>query len=239
MITIKPIFDQYTDARVWKDFSNVEFIAAQGKPADSNINHLEIIQQLYKYEWNTKSFPFAFGAYDLKDNMVGFTKGHIVFPKEHAYISCLYVLPEYQLQGIGKRLLKAAEKSASLYVSFAHLKSLPDAERFYMRQGYDPYYRRYAFSKILKIPYNEIVPIFGWHEELDKKLACDITDKVKDNNKEPMFVHMNSESKIDGVIIRDQTTKFMQDHCMYKSAALKDSVNKQLVLTLSKFGRLR
>ncbi|MCQ2575000.1 MAG: GNAT family N-acetyltransferase [Alphaproteobacteria bacterium] len=235
MITIKPIFNQSPESYIWRDFADVEFASVQGKRVGSPIRHLETMIQLYEYEYNNNALPFAFGAYNFNNKMVGFIKGHIVAPKDFAYVSSLYVTPDYQGNGIGEKLLRSAEKSASLYVGFVSLKSLPEAEGFYIQQGYECSGRRYNFYKGLTFPSNETVPAFGWHEILDNKTAYDITDKVKDKQNFPMLVHVNSEEKIDGVVVRDNKSVTL-DHCSYKSSAMRTLIDRKLILALDLLG---
>jgi len=205
---IFPIFNQ-TVPGVWSDFAHIE------SECDKKIYTLHYAKKhyldLYKKDFYGYKHCFAFGAY-YKKHMVGFTHGHSD-DDDVVYLERLYILPKYQHQGIGTLLLKAAEQTSGLIAEKIKLVSLKSAENFYVKKnGYEQFD---YMKKDLKPMANSIVPVFQWvKKDFNVKFDIDVdTAFLKQNKYHPIFVHTNSDVRIDGVAVHtvDGETKIWTD----------------------------
>ncbi|HNY25268.1 MAG TPA: GNAT family N-acetyltransferase [Alphaproteobacteria bacterium] len=105
-IEILPIFRQ--NSLLWNEFANIEAYALNARYGLPLCKE-DIKRTSYNYQqiWKLQKNSFAFGAYDNKD-LIGFICGY--YYKNLASVSNLYVMPNYQSNGIASALLKHAEK---------------------------------------------------------------------------------------------------------------------------------
>ncbi|MBQ2017639.1 MAG: GNAT family N-acetyltransferase, partial [Alphaproteobacteria bacterium] len=110
-IRILPIFNQSAPG-VWDDMLRIR-IATMRHNYNIKLTDQEISEAMAEFQqsWKRLSFNFAFGAYD-DGKMVGCISGDV--QNKTAFIRHLYVLPEYQGQRIGSRLLNEAEIATSV-----------------------------------------------------------------------------------------------------------------------------
>lgn len=204
-IIFKPIFNQ-SASFVWDNFVNIGAASRLGTydmvtAADKYFYKLEE----YKNNWRRRSFNFAFGAYD-NAQMVGFIYGYCA--GRIGYIEELYILPEYQGQRIGSRLLTMGEAVASYGAGRMELTALATrrAMSYYPKRGYSVRLAPNGFEKKLaKRPCCETVPVFRVTRPIAmecEKIASvhgDTFDAKRVNaSHAPMFVYANAQSEITG-----------------------------------------
>jgi len=195
-IIIQPIFNQSAPG-IWQDFLRIRM--------DTWMHHYNIpmssddiarAHQDYIDDWNRYSRNFAFGAYD-ENRMVGCVNGGV--RDSIGYLYNLYVLPEYQHQRIGRRLLHAAHNAAAImYAHRMELISLSRARSFYVGLGYKctdwtDFYKR------LECPKCSIVPVFRCNPSIVRK--CNLTPESARQIKSmhlPMFASYDANSDING-----------------------------------------
>lgn len=207
-IKIFPIFNQ--DApKIWDDFIRIRAAALEQKynfPVTKDENN-QVRQDLECY-WRTREFNFAFGAYDA-DNMVGFTRGNCWY--HTTTVHSLYILPEYQGTGIGRKLLTQVENISGFETITIDLISLTYAVNFYRKMGYRPVYRNgldasnEMFKRTPSLPKCTVLPIFYAspmiRSECDKIAAANhVTFKSKLINRGHVrgLVYVNDKSEITG-----------------------------------------
>lgn len=222
---IVPIFNQDT-ANVWHDFLKIEFacdkaIYGQQPPVKAIIKN-----RLGDYENNLHEYRhnFAFGAYS-GHRMIGFIQGFSVGPYE-VYLNRLYVSPKYHKCGIGTQLLNIAEQSMSIFANKISLISSSNAIHFYeQKHGYT---QRDYMEKQLEPAANTIVPVFQWvKKDFNMEIICPVeTMELKQSKFQPVFVHINKKSQIDGVATRtlDGQTKIWTNggKAPYRTKLLKN-----------------
>ena len=205
-VKIFPIFNQSAPG-VWDDFLLIR-VAAMKYNYDIQLSNIDL--ENARTELQQTKHPFAFGAYD-GDKMVGCIHGSI--PSNTAEISHLYVLPEYQGQKIGIKLLQSAEAAISLNTNNAVLISLGKACEFYEKHGYTSPEWTNKFCKNVKNSGNcRVSPVFVPSASLIRQMAK-ISNKpatLFDNKKlsaerTPIFVYRNLDSKICGFAIAGDT----------------------------------
>ena len=116
-IKIIPIFNQGFPG-IWDDFLRIR-VAAMKYNYDIQLSNIDL--ENARTALKRTKYPFAFGAYD-DDKMVACIHGSI--QPNTAEINHLYVLPEYQGQKIGIKLLQSAEAAISLTTNTVELISL-------------------------------------------------------------------------------------------------------------------
>ena len=201
-VKIFPIFNQSAPG-VWDDFLRIR-VAAMKHNYDIQLSDYALKNALDELQ-QTKH-PFAFGAYD-DDKMVGCIHGSI--QPNTAEINHLYVLPEYQGQKIGIKLLQSAEAAISLNTNNAVLISLGKACKFYEKHGYTSPEWTNKFCKNVKNSGNcRVSPVFVPSASLIRQLAkisnkpTTLFDKKKlSAERTPIFVYRNLDSKICGFAI--------------------------------------
>ncbi len=131
-ISIFPIFNQAVPY-VWDDFVRIR-IAAMRVNYNVEMSADDIARAIQEMQenWKRYAFNFAFGAYDGA-NMIGCIHGDC--SQRVASIRHLYVLPQYQGQRVGSRLMNAAEAAVSVAANSLDLVSLGHAEDFYKKRG--------------------------------------------------------------------------------------------------------
>lgn len=211
---IVPIFNQSVKG-VWDDFINIEFAcnaeiirSFTGKFRNLCSKEEERQSHLCDYQRNLYNWQhnLAFAAYHKKE-MVGFAQGFCfersselfsVYSKE-AFLEHLYVLPEYQKCGIGSRLLRAFENTSCLIADKISLTPLRRAVDFYVKNGY-----RYFgdMEKDLAHCSNGVIPVFHWiKKDFNVKFNVAVDSMfLKQNIYQPIFVYLNKDGEIDGVI---------------------------------------
>ena len=212
---IVPVFNQSAKG-VWTDFINVETVCNKEM---FNLHISEDVAAMYlrDYARNLGQWKhnFAFAAY-AKEKMVGFIQGfafekssefYSVYSKE-TFLEHLYVLPKYHKCGIGSQLLNAFEETASLVSSKVILTPLRNAITFYEKNGYK-YFG--DMEKNLVPCVNKVVPVFQWIKtDFDVKLNVTVNNHFLQKNRyKPVFVYLNKDSEIDGVIIKTDTENKM------------------------------
>ena len=161
---IVPIFNQSVKG-VWDDFINIEFAcnaeiirSFTGKFRNLCSKEEERQSHLCDYQRNLYDWQhnLAFAAYHKKE-MVGFAQGFCfersselfsVYSKE-AFLEHLYVLPEYQGQGIGQHLVeKMLEQLDNIYMIDLYCDEhlIPYYEKFGMFQSTGMVKRNYKMQ---------------------------------------------------------------------------------------------
>lgn len=202
-ITIFPIFNQAVP-HVWDDFLRIR-IAAMRVNYNIEMTADEIARAMCDMQaaWNRYAFNFAFGAYDGA-NMVGCIHGDC--SQRVASIRHLYVLPKYQGQRIGSRLMNAAEGAASVAAKSLDLVSLGHAEEFYRKRGCTAPLNTNVFVKnIVGGGRCQAVPLFWCPTYVSR--ACDDLSHVSNcsfdvgavnQEHRPTFVYRDVDSNIVG-----------------------------------------
>lgn len=153
---------------------------------------------------------FAFAAYD-NNKMVGYINGD--FTGNLATVSRLFVLPEYQGNKIGTKLLRNAESAMSLYSRQMGLGALYAASNFYKKCGYSSYFVENEFRKsIIQSGKSSLAPVFLPTTNIIKTFA-NISDYPLQNFDRkkiiaahtPVFAYRNIDSKICGFYIHGHT----------------------------------
>ena len=201
-VKIFPIFNQSAPG-VWDDFLRIR-VAAMKYNYDIQLSDKELQNALAALQ-KTK-YPFAFGAYD-DDKMVACIHGSI--QPNSAEINHLYVLPEYQGQKIGIKLLQSAEAAISLTTNTVELISLGNACKFYEKHGYtSPEWTNKFCKNVKKSGNGRVSPVFVPSASLIRQMAkisnkpATLFDKTKlSTERTPIFVYRNLDSKICGFAI--------------------------------------
>lgn len=208
-ISLLPIFDQ-SKRGIWESFLRIRdeatySVCGYSMSSDDYDNGMKE----YTYMWKSRSFNFAFGAYD-DCKMVGFIQGDCV--NNMASIRCLYVLPDYMNRKIGSKLLRMAERVSTFGAKTLDLISLPSAQKFYERYDYvslpimrtSNHYRK-SITKSARAT-SMVLPVFKVTKDINK-ISKDILglhgqnfDSSIVNVKHlPMFVYVDAFSNIQGV----------------------------------------
>lgn len=200
-IQIVPIFDQGRPL-IWDDFIHIR-AAAMEFNYDYELETEEQLKILSEYqdEYKNKSYNFAFAAYD-NTKMVGFIRGN--GKNNTATIKCLYVLPAYQGQHIGRTLLQIAEYSIAPAYKNIELISLWHAENFYKHNQYTTINGVNKFSKTVTNAHCRDVPLFGFPACIAKQCAnllSAMPESVRIEPHAPLFSHFDENGKISGVLI--------------------------------------
>ena len=146
-IEIFPIFNQAA-AGVWDDFLRIRAAAMKHNyRLDMSPSELSSARTELLTEWERLSHNFAFGAYDGQQ-MVGCLNGDC--RSGVATIQHLYIMPEYQKQRLGTRLLRAAENAMTIYARRTELVSLGYSCEFYEHNGYSLRTGNTRYEKQLK-----------------------------------------------------------------------------------------
>ena len=232
-IQIMPIFNQKASPKIWEDFTRLELLCDTvicGYKTD-NTDVLRVMDS-HLQEWDKERCNFAFAAYDEKI-MVGFASGYME-NKSEMYLRNLYVNPQYNGMGIGKRLLVQSERAANLIAPNMTVIALKNAVGFYEKNGYNGSDDRFFYKKL---PYQMIgvVPVFKTIGALratklevsyDKKLV----NQCKNN---PVFVYMSQEREIDAIGVKTPDKEihiWTNEH----KRGMSDFYRKQLLRALEK-----
>ena len=232
-IRIVPIFNQAANPKIWSDFTRLEMLCDTVKYGyQSDDSDKKRIYEGHMDNWIYKRYNFAFAAYD-ENIMVGFANGFLENRSE-MYLRNLYVNPQYNGIGIGKRLLEQSERVANLVVSNMSVISLNGAVSFYETCGYENPDNRYMLKKL---PQNLIgvVPVFktllgGMRAKVkapyDRKL-------VRQCKNQPIFVYVTPDREIDGVAVRtpDKEIKIWINE---RNRGMIDFYKKQLMQAFEK-----
>ena len=179
-IKYKPLFNQ-AEPGIWENFAEIEMAAR----ADHGLvfDESDVANIFYHYHKNwEQTNNIAFGAF-LGGKMVGFTKGFMIEDQDYE-LSSLFVLPEMQRQGIGRKLITCFENSVALVGSYVQVsKKLPK-----LGKGVYPMFARWQVKdikpKICSVP-------------VDKKL-------LNDSLHQPLFVDINEKGQIDVVGLKNK-----------------------------------
>lgn len=204
-IIFKPIFNQ-SEFCVWDNFIDIGAASRLGTYGIVTLNDKYLYKMdEYKNNWKRRSFNFAFGAYD-KSQMVGFIHGYCA--DRVGYIEELYILPEYQGQRIGSRLLTMGETAITYGAGKIELTALATrrAMSYYPKRGYTIRLAPNGFEKKLaKRPCCQTVPVFKVTRPIAKACAQiasvhgDTFDAAQINSSHaPMFIYVNVQSEITG-----------------------------------------
>ena len=194
---IRPIFNLSDD--ICKEFERIELLCNDWL---GGVYVPEYVQSCWKYhkESASEQNAFAFAGY-YKNEIIGFSDGYVM--NDAMKLDSLFVDPIYHCFGVGTKLLQMSEQSASLMKSDMMLIPLDNAMHFYQTHGYD--YRKPGFylSKKLSKPISGVIPVFEWSDELNAKLNLKVdTNLLKQYERQPVFVYLNKEQKIDGIATR-------------------------------------
>lgn len=199
---IVPIFNPSISG-VWSEFLDIEIACdTQTYEIDPPCKSVRRnILRRYKNNLHEYKHNFAFAAYQ-GTKIIGFSYGYII-DRDESYLHRLYVLPQYHKLGIGTQLLRAAEQSCAIFSNTISLIALSKAVDFYeQKHGYSKFGG--DMEKELTVPVNTIVPVFQWvKKDFNLKIACPTdTMALKQSKFQPIFVHVNGDSKIDAVATR-------------------------------------
>lgn len=200
-IRIIPIFDQSVPG-IWDDFLHIR-AASMEFNYNYELESDELARALseYKQEFKSKSYNFAFGAYD-DAKMVGFIRGYGA--RNVATIKCLYVLPSHQRQHIGHNLLLSAERSIAPAYKNIELLSLWHAENFYKAHKYTSIYGANTYAKKIELPHCADVALFGFPARIARMCAplshgLDISALIVPHA--PLFAYFNVDATAEGLLV--------------------------------------
>jgi len=217
-ITILPIFDQAAPT-VWDDFIKIRAAAWQlAHNYTMTARDYDDWMDEMQSSWQCHSFHFAFGAYD-GPNMIGYSNGDCI--KRVSTVRGLYVLPQYQGQGIGDKMLRSVELASAFGADRMDLVSLHSAKTlaFYRNRNWTPIYAgSNEFVKRIQIPqFCRSVPMFRCTPSMDKvcsQIAGARGEKfdAADINVRhlPAYVYVDTQFKINGYAIGDETGRINQ-----------------------------
>ena len=230
-ITFSPIFDQSVGA-VWFNFVRIETLCNLKYGYKVNKETKIDMYNRNVNEWNKQKYCFAFGAY-AGDKMVGFVSGYRENKKE-MYLHNLYVMPEYEGQGIGKALLEQSERNASMVADTMTIISLEGALGFYEKCGYSIRDKRNCEKKLPKGVIG-VVPVFKSIDSLHgAKINVDIDIKEFEQYKNvPMFAYVSLGREIDGIAVKTKAGETKVWTNLAKSG-MKDFYEKKLLAALAK-----
>ena len=227
-IKLQPIFNQSAPG-VWSDMLHVRIMAMRHnyniELSDDDINRA--MSELKK-SWEHLSFNFAFGAYD-GDKMIGCISGDC--QKRTAYIRHLYVLPEYQGQRVGRRLLTSVEAAAALGANKTNLVALSRAEKFYRANGYLALTNTNEYTKSIRLPHCQTVPVFRCTAPVVR--ACEQfasgfpTVQINDE-RIPAFVYFDIDSRITGCGAITETGSMICSKNSHRSDWARHCINRSL-----------
>ena len=211
---ILPIFSQSANPRIWHDFTELEMKCDSEKYGyhTDDTDRQRIYRENMDY-WNSYKCNIAFAAYH-GEQMLGFATGYRDEdkpnknseikhkPQPEICLHKLYVDPKYNGMGIGGALLNKIETAGALMEKSIRVVALNGAVSFYELHGYNNLDDR-NMGKILGPCMVGVVPVFQWFHKIQSKLNMDVDASLLHKNKhEPIFVYINTERKIDGVIAR-------------------------------------
>ena len=206
-IKYRALFNQ-AEPGIWETFAEIEMAARSDHGLTFDNADVANIFYHYHLEWEMPN-NIAFGAF-LDGEMVGFVKGHMIEPGEYKLAS-LFVRPELQRQGIGRKLITNFENSAALDGEYVQGLCYEWAEPFYKKQGYTTVHGKSAgieISKKLPRLTKGVVPMFSkWQVKYIKpKVSSVHVDKnlLKDSLHQPLFVNINEKHEIDVVGLKNK-----------------------------------
>ena len=168
-IQILPIFDQSAPG-IWDDMLRIR-VATMKHNYGVVMSPLDISQAYTDYAnaWQTNTKNFAFAAYD-DTKMIASIHGDC----EDCAISMrhLYVLPEYQHMGLGRRLMSAMENACAFDADMIDLVALYPAVPFYKSIGYtSPTHDNYLVKDISLYNGVQVSPLFWTNSSTSKRCA--------------------------------------------------------------------
>ncbi|MBQ8255828.1 MAG: GNAT family N-acetyltransferase [Alphaproteobacteria bacterium] len=231
-IKIVPIFNQ--SAPVWEDFLRIRVAAMRGNyNYDMPANMIAAAMMQLNGKWNRFSFNFALGAY-CDDSMIGCIHGNV--QGKTATIDHLYVLPEFQGQHVGNRLVGMVQNATSIGANYLELVALPGAEKFYKRIGFVSKTGLNDYVKDIRTQGRcAASPLFHCAPHVAR--ACSELSGGEFNanmiNKEhlPAFIHRDVDSNITGfgIITKDAPV------CVTKSKRPDDMARLRLVRMMDEY----
>lgn len=202
-INFIPIFDQ-TAPGVWDDFMRIR-VAAMRENYGHEMSATDYAHYMRQYQddFARHQYNVAYGAYD-DANMVGFIRGYA--HGKTAQLECLYVLPDYQGNHIGKRLLRLAESSFAPVCSRAHLIALGHTDKYYCTQGYKTPTNTNMCEKKLQMPACQKVAVFNYTPAIARLcrpiIPADITDaSALIANHSPIWVDLDYQHQAKGILV--------------------------------------
>lgn len=206
-VKYKPLFNQ-EEPGIWETFAAVEMDARIAEGCVFADGDLDNILYHYRKDW-AESNNIAFGAF-LDGKMVGFANGFMLEPLEYKLAS-LFVIPEMQRQGVGRKLIKCFENSAALDGAYVQGQCYEWAIPFYQKQGYTVIRGKGPgplISKKLPKLGKGVYPLFSkWQVKDIRPKICSVhVDKklLKDSLHQPLFVNINENCQIDVVGFKDK-----------------------------------
>lgn len=233
-IKIFPIFNQDTKG-VWDKFIKIHSAALAGNGINFSEKNIADCKYVLEDNWQTKLGNFAFAAY-FGRSMVGQINGYLI--EDGVFVENLYVLPKYQNIGVGGKLLKAAEKSAS--VSKKCLFSSFEAGEFYEKQKYFLTNEACFYERNIQNEGScDTVPLFYCPANIAK--ACNkisgkeykLQSKTVNELHKPVFVYRDINNVISGYGVIDVTKGQVQQNIFGKTDwvkwCLKNTMDKYLL----------
>ena len=231
-IKIFPIFNQNVP-EIQDDFKRVRTITMK-----YNYNASLIEDSDPTYQPKSTNRTFAFGAYD-NNTMVGYVNGNFI--ESISEIERLFVLPEYQKQNIGTRLLRSAESAMSLYTRQMSLGAIWNAVDFYKKHGYTQYTCENVLKKTIAYSGRSCLsPVFLPNATIFNQIAkLSDTDIKKFDSRllakshTPVFVYRDANCKIQGYYIHGDTPDFFINK-LYSPLVMQKQIQKFIDFTNSK-----
>lgn len=231
-IKIVPIFNQ--SAPVWHDFLRIRAAAMHGNyNYDMSGDMIAAAMIQLDRNWTRFSFNFAFGAY-CDNGMVGCIHGTV--HGKTAKIDHLYVLPEFQGQHVGNRLVNMVQNATSIDANYLDLTALPGAEDFYKHIGFISKTGLNIYSKDIRTHGRcSVSPLFHCAPRVARTCSELSGGEFNANmiNKEhlPAFVYRDVNSNITGfgIITKDAPV------CVTKSKRPDDMAHSCLMRTIDKY----
>lgn len=202
-IIIAPIFDQAAPG-VWEDFVELRASRLENTSTPYTDDMRKDAFQEYQTMWRRNKNNFAFGAYD-GDKMVGFAQG--LFQSKGGDLNSLFVLPEYQRNRIGTRLLSRAEDVSRLVAKRILVRSVPSSVPFYSKRGFCRHLAPHSYEMTKQLPRGPrsvcVIPVFRSVPTITRACSAICADydpnRVNDLHN-PTFVFVDSVGEILGYI---------------------------------------
>lgn len=210
-IKIFPIFNQAAP-QIWDDFISIRAAALEHnyKFSLSPDEDLWVKRDLKRY-WSLSGAKFAFAAYDINE-MIGFARGGCFDGDVCVY--SLYVRPEYQGRGVGRRLLTQVERIIG--AKNIELISLAHAVQFYCKMGYSQIpvgatLSNNMLKQVAKQPACTVVPMFyalpnvrNRCREIASAYQATFDYKLINQEHATALVYFNEKSEITAYGIQEQ-----------------------------------
>lgn len=205
-VRIIPVFNQ-TAPGIWDEFAEIQTLAGAMKPDMDT----KTVKDAHKESWQEHKHNFAFGAYD-NGTMIGYVSGGCAY--HVVVIDNLFVLPNYQRQNIGHKLLGCAENDSAINNRSVDLVSTLNATPFYKRRGYRSITAaeyNHFIKNLSHVPTFTVMPVFYATTKITK--ACkafspEFDSRTVNKFHLPVFAYVDSELNVCGYsVVNDVNDK--------------------------------